>query len=55
MRPRAPITRLSDNSLPFSIPLPSCPPHINAHPGDFAETVLMLGDPLRAEFISRRI
>lgn len=28
-------------------------PHINAHPGDFAETVLMPGDPLRAEFIAK--
>jgi purine-nucleoside phosphorylase len=27
-------------------------PHINAQPGDFAETVLMPGDPLRAEFIA---
>ncbi len=26
-------------------------PHINAEPGDFAETVLMPGDPLRAKFI----
>ncbi|MBV1905460.1 MAG: purine-nucleoside phosphorylase [Pseudomonadales bacterium] len=26
--------------------------HINAAPGDFAETVLMPGDPLRAEFIA---
>ncbi|MCV5388200.1 purine-nucleoside phosphorylase, partial [Escherichia coli] len=23
-------------------------PHINAQPGDFAETVLMPGDPLRS-------
>lgn len=28
-------------------------PHINASPGDFAETVLMPGDPLRAEFIAK--
>lgn len=28
-------------------------PHINANPGDFAETVLMPGDPLRAEFIAK--
>jgi purine-nucleoside phosphorylase len=27
-------------------------PHINAQPGDFAETVIMPGDPLRAQFIS---
>lgn len=27
-------------------------PHINAKPGDFAETVLMPGDPLRAKFIA---
>jgi purine-nucleoside phosphorylase len=27
-------------------------PHINAEPGDFAETVLMPGDPLRAQFIA---
>lgn len=27
--------------------------HMNAAPGDFAETVLMPGDPLRAEFIAR--
>ena len=27
-------------------------PHINANPGDFAETVLMPGDPLRAQFIA---
>ena len=26
--------------------------HINAQPGDFAETVLMPGDPLRARFIA---
>lgn len=28
-------------------------PHINAEKGDFAETVLMPGDPLRAEFIAQ--
>lgn len=27
-------------------------PHISAHPGDFAETVLMPGDPLRAKWIA---
>ena len=27
-------------------------PHINAQPGDFADTVLMPGDPLRAQFIA---
>jgi len=27
-------------------------PHINARPGDFAETVLLPGDPLRAAFIA---
>ena len=27
-------------------------PHINASPGDFAKTVLMPGDPLRAKFIA---
>ena len=27
-------------------------PHINAAPGDFAETVLMPGDPLRAKYIA---
>jgi purine-nucleoside phosphorylase len=27
-------------------------PHINARPGDFAETVLMPGDPQRAEYIA---
>ncbi len=27
-------------------------PHINAAPGDFAETVLMPGDPLRSQFIA---
>ncbi|ELK3679298.1 purine-nucleoside phosphorylase [Vibrio fluvialis] len=27
-------------------------PHINAQPGDFANTVLMPGDPLRAKFIA---
>ena len=27
-------------------------PHINAQPGDFAETVLMPGDPLRAKMIA---
>ncbi|MBP3320540.1 MAG: purine-nucleoside phosphorylase, partial [Clostridia bacterium] len=27
-------------------------PHINANSGDFAETVLMPGDPLRAKFIA---
>lgn len=27
-------------------------PHINAQVGDFAETVLMPGDPLRAKFIA---
>ena len=29
-------------------------PHINANPGDFAETVLMPGDPLRAQFIAEQ-
>ncbi|MBQ7170877.1 MAG: purine-nucleoside phosphorylase [Clostridia bacterium] len=28
-------------------------PHINASPEDFAETVLMPGDPLRSEFIAK--
>lgn len=28
-------------------------PHISAQPGDFAETVLMPGDPLRAEYIAQ--
>ena len=28
-------------------------PHINAEPGDFAETVLMPGDPLRAQCIAQ--
>ncbi|MBS9404561.1 purine-nucleoside phosphorylase [Halomonas sp. TRM85114] len=27
-------------------------PHINAQPGDFADTVLMPGDPLRAKYIA---
>jgi purine-nucleoside phosphorylase len=27
-------------------------PHLNAQPGDFADTVLMPGDPLRAEYIA---
>ena len=26
--------------------------HINAAPGDFASTVLMPGDPLRARFVA---
>ncbi len=31
----------------------SCPtPHIDAKPGDFAKTVLMPGDPLRARFVA---
>jgi len=29
-------------------------PHINAAPGDFAETVLMPGDPLRARYIAEQ-
>ncbi len=33
--------------------MPNYPtPHINASPADFAETVLMPGDPLRAKFIA---
>lgn len=28
-------------------------PHINAHPEDIAETVLMPGDPQRAEFVAK--
>lgn len=32
--------------------MPTPTPHINAKPGDFAETVLMPGDPLRAKFIA---
>ena len=28
-------------------------PHISAKAGDFAKTVLMPGDPLRAEFIAK--
>ena len=27
-------------------------PHISCQPGDFAKTVLMPGDPLRAKFIA---
>ncbi len=29
-------------------------PHINAEPGDFADVVLMPGDPLRAEYIATK-
>jgi len=29
-------------------------PHIGAQPGDFADTVLMPGDPLRAEYIAQK-
>jgi len=29
-------------------------PHISAQPGDFADTVLMPGDPLRAEYIAEK-
>ena len=29
-------------------------PHISARPGDFASTVLMPGDPLRAQYIAQR-
>lgn len=29
-------------------------PHISAEPGDFADTVLMPGDPLRAKYIAER-
>lgn len=29
-------------------------PHIGAEPGDFADTVLMPGDPLRAEYIAQK-
>lgn len=33
---------------------PECPtPHIKAMPGDFGKTVLMPGDPLRAEYIAK--
>ncbi|MBL8519415.1 MAG: purine-nucleoside phosphorylase [Betaproteobacteria bacterium] len=32
--------------------MPTPTPHINAKSGDFADTVLMPGDPLRAEFIA---
>lgn len=28
-------------------------PHINANPGDFADTVIMPGDPLRAQYIAQ--
>ena len=34
----------------LSIPVPT--PHIEAKKGDFAKTVLMPGDPLRAKFIA---
>ena len=34
----------------MSLPYPT--PHINAAPADFAKTVLMPGDPLRAKFIA---
>lgn len=34
----------------MSLPYPT--PHINASPEDFAQTVLMPGDPLRAKFIA---
>ena len=33
------------------MPIPT--PHISAKLGDFADTVLMPGDPLRAEFIAK--
>ena len=29
--------------------------HINAEPGDFADTVLMPGDPLRARYIAETL
>ncbi|MEZ8147045.1 purine-nucleoside phosphorylase [Enterovibrio norvegicus] len=31
---------------------PATVPHINANPGDFAETILMPGDPQRAKYIA---
>ena len=34
------------------MPLPYPTPHIKATPSDFAETVLMPGDPLRAKFVA---
>ena len=34
----------------MSLSIPT--PHINAKAGDFAKTVLMPGDPLRAEYIA---
>ncbi|MEO1845493.1 MAG: purine-nucleoside phosphorylase, partial [Akkermansiaceae bacterium] len=32
--------------------MPTPTPHLEASPGDFAETVLMPGDPLRAQHIA---
>ena len=29
-----------------------CPVHVRAEPGDFAESVLLPGDPLRAKYIA---
>lgn len=43
---------LSAIVLSISIPIPT--PHINAKKGDFAETVLMPGDPKRATFIAEK-
>ena len=43
---------LSAIVLSISIPIPT--PHISAKKGDFAETVLMPGDPKRAKFIAEK-
>ena len=32
--------------------MPTPTPHIEAKPGDYAKTVLMPGDPLRAKFVA---
>ena len=41
---------LSLLALSFTLPIPT--PHISAKKGDFAETVLLPGDPKRAKFIA---
>jgi purine-nucleoside phosphorylase len=44
--------RLRTGALPMGYLIAMPTPHINARPGDFAEAVLMPGDPQRAEHIA---
>ena len=53
LRPIARCARTASGSRPFQVPSSPVSIHIGAAPGEVAQTVLLPGDPLRAEWIAQ--